>query len=285
MTILTLSPRPAPATPPVTLPVPTRTSTVPPTSTVADFATIGLPGLLASAERLTRVDRKYLVPQRELPALLGSITDQALVLEIDGRRQFGYRSTYFDTFDLRSFYEAGRGRRRRFKIRTRVYLDSGDAFLEVKTRGPRGTTVKDRIPLGSPEAGPFTPDDAAFVAAQLATAQVHGIAPNQLLPTLITAYRRSTLLFPGRDGQGDRVTIDTDLGWSTVGTTSTDLDRPSLAIIETKAGSTPTVMDRQLWRRGFRPVRVSKYGTGLAALNPDLPHLKWHRLLTRAFAA
>ncbi len=284
MTVLTVAPR-ATSNPPAPTRRPTAIRLATPMATMADFGAIGLEELLTSAERLTRVDRKYLVPQRELPALLGPIAAQARALEIDGRRQFGYRSTYFDTTDLRSFFEAGRGRRRRFKVRTRVYLDSGAAFLEVKTRGARGTTVKNRISLTSPELGPLSATDAAFVGAQLDAAQVPGIDPQHLRPTLVTAYRRSTLLLVGRDGDGDRVTIDTDLGWSTVGATAADLDRPSLAIIETKAGSTPTAMDRQLWRTGYRPVRVSKYGTGMAALTPDIPHLKWHRLLSGPFAA
>ncbi len=284
MTVLTLAPRAtSPSSAPTRTAAPSRPAT--PMATIADFGAIGLEELLTSAERLTRVDRKYLVRQRDLPTLLGPIAAQARALEIDGRRQFGYRSTYFDTTDLRSFFEAGRGRRRRFKVRTRVYLDSGAAFLEVKTRGARGTTVKDRISLTSPELGPFSPADAAFVATQLGAAQVPGLDPQLLRPTLVTAYRRSTLLLLGRDGEGDRVTIDTDLGWSTVAATGADLDRPSLAIVETKAGSTPTAMDRQLWRSGYRPVRVSKYGTGLAALNPDIPHLKWHRLLSGPFAS
>ena len=39
---------------------------------------------------------------------------------------------------------AARPRRRRFKLRTRSYLDTGSSYLEIKTRGARGTTVKER---------------------------------------------------------------------------------------------------------------------------------------------
>ena len=59
-----------------------------------------------------------------------------------------------------------------------------------------------------------------------------------------------------------------------------DLDRPGLAIVETKGGSTPSAMDRLLWARGHRPVSISKYGVGVAALH-DVPRLKWHRVLAR----
>ena len=34
---------------------------------------------------------------------------------------------------------------------------------------------------------------------------------------------------------------------------------------------------------GYRPAIVSKYCTGLAALEPDLPSNKWHRVLLTHF--
>jgi hypothetical protein len=45
------------------------------------------------------------------------------------------------------------------------------------------------------------------------------------------------------------------------------------------------VVDRQLWAAGHRPVRISKYGAGMAALHPDLPDLKWHRALNHHLGA
>jgi hypothetical protein len=56
---------------------------------------------------------------------------------------------------------------------------------------------------------------------------------------------------------------------------------PDRVVIETKTGSTPSSTDRLLWRHGHRPVRISKYGTGMAALHTDLPHHPWRRVLDR----
>ena len=258
---------------------------------IKDLPAISLETLSAHAERMTRVDRKYLLPSSLIPRLVDSVADDAVALEIDGIRSFGYASTYFDTHDFRSFHEGGRSRRRRFKVRTRAYLDSGGQWVEVKTRGPRGTTVKTRAPLsGSTDAlvGP----DADFVTATL---RLHGIADvvaSELRPTLHVSYTRSTLAFLS---DGARTTIDTALAWRTSmlpmaqWTESRLGDHPiganGLAVLETKAGSTPTSVDRALWRLGHRPVRMSKYGAGLATLRPDLPHLKWHRTLTNPLLA
>ena len=57
---------------------------------------------------------------------------------------------------------------------------------------------------------------------------------------------------------------------------------PDLVIIETKSGATPSIVDHLLWEGGVRPVKISKYGTAMAAMH-DLPANKWHRTLRRYF--
>src|SRR5699024_4990496 len=91
-------------------------------------------------------------------------------------------------------------------------------------------------------------------------------------------YRRTTLFLPQ---SASRATVDVDLGWTSLGAGRRDLERPRLAIVETKTGATPSAVDRLLWARGHRPRRISKYGVGLAALHTELPDLKWHRVLRR----
>ncbi|MFV0316059.1 MAG: molecular chaperone, partial [Microthrixaceae bacterium] len=44
-------------------------------------------------------------------------------------------------------------------------------------------------------------------------------------------------------------------------------------------------LDRALWRRGYRPTSLSKYATGLAALDPDLPRNRWARILRGPIAS
>lgn len=232
---------------------------------------IGLDELVARAELLTRVDRKYVLPVHEAEGLLEVVPPTTRILEIDGRRAFGYRSTYLDTPDRQSFFVAGRSHRRRWKVRTRAYLDTGGSWLEVKTRTSRDQNLKQRIE--HPEAdtiGGLDADGRVFVGAVIGPATTA-----RLRPVLVTGYQRSTLLLPESES---RVTIDVDLGWTSLASYQ-DLDRPSLAIVETKTGSTPSAVDRLLWRAGHRPLQISKYGVGMAALHPDLPRLKWHRTL------
>ena len=106
---------------------------------------------------------------------------------------------------------------------------------------------------------------------------IRGIRPQWLGPSLETSYLRTTLL--AADGRA-RLTLDRELVWKENGHS---LRAPRLAIIETKAGSAPSSADRTLWYHGYRPQRISKYATGLAALHPELPANRWRRVLNRHF--
>ena len=258
---------------------------------------IGLAELDARAARQVRVDRKYVLPVERLADVAALLAPGVRVLEVGGERASAYRSTYLDTPDLAAYHRAGRRRRRRFKVRTRTYLDTGAAFLEVKTRDGRGVTHKVRRPHDGPV--PLSPDAAAFVAAALRDRHVTGVPVGRLRPVLTTEYRRLTLLLPGpTPAQDARATVDlglrchreTDRGaarpwagadpWAGAARPPT-LDLGAYAVVETKGGPSPADLDRGLWRLGHRPALISKYGVGMAALTPGLGAAKWRRTLAR----
>jgi hypothetical protein len=245
---------------------------------VEDLPPISLEELVDRASLLTRVDRKYVLPVSQLEALVARVRSDARVLEIDGARSFGYESVYFDTPELTSYLLAARRRRRRFKVRTRTYLDSSQCFLEVKTRGAGGSTVKNRLPYELDHCTTLAPG-RWFVDTALARESILASDDLDFTPVLVTRYRRTTLFLPAT---ASRVTIDTDLEWYDG---YQHLRLPTLAVVETKTGSTASSVDRLLWSCGHRPARISKYATGLAALRPDLPATPWRRTLRRHFTA
>ena len=284
------------------------------------LAPTSLAELNDAAGLLTRVDRKYLVPLERAQELVGGLTSEARVLDIDGRRRFSYSSTYFDTPGLEAFMLTARKRRRRFKVRTRTYLDSGLCFLEVKTRGARGTTVKRRMGYHADDASRLTGPGRAFVAACLASTGVTGSAAAHevaaaLRPVLATTYERITLHLPRAEA---RATIDTALTWQHLGpvaapgtavvsagpfagmvagsqalrparlaaaiSSGEPVEVSGVAVVETKNPATPSPADRTLWDAGYRPVRISKYATGMALLHPELPANRWYRTLTHELA-
>ena len=235
---------------------------------------IDLRSLNDAARLQTRKDRKYIVPRGVLADVLEDLPADLRALEIDGRRWFGYESVYFDTPHRDSYRQAATRRPRRFKVRTRSYLDSGDTMLEVKTKNRRGRTVKHRREL------PTTSVDEVKAAARRYASHFDESAPyaDQLDVSLTSRYRRLTLVLPSAHA---RATVDagyrgTDADGSTIG-----LDDE--LIVETKTSGAPSAFDRCLWRAGVRPVKISKFATGLAALHPHLPSNRWHPVLRDHF--
>lgn len=235
---------------------------------VARFASISLDELNNTASLQTRTDRKYLLTWAQFRTLLPQL-HRYRVLEIDGRRWFRYRSMYFDTPSLASYLGAARCSPRRFKVRTRTYVDSGECYIEAKLRNRRGQTVKSRqIHRG--------PDDAIGDADRTFLNSFERLQPfvDHLRPTLATNYERASLLAP----DGSRVTIDINLLCEFGSSEAHANDR---VIIESKSASGVGSVDRLLWNMGMRPESMSKFACGLAAIRPELPSNKWRRVIDR----
>ena len=245
--------------------------------TLHQLPPIGLDELVERAGLLTRVDRKYLLPATAMPLVVAGLPVGTRILQIDRQRQFSYRSSYLDTPGLDSYLTTAYRRRRRFKVRIRTYLDSGAHFLETKTRGPRGTTIKTRFPYEGGRAH-LEPAMRDLAVAALADAGVDAERFRFDL-TLTTSYERTTLFVPSA---GSRVTIDQRLTWTLPDGPA--LTMPNRVIVETKSERTTSPVDRLLWSLSHRPCPVSKYATGLAALRPDLPANRWIPVLRRHFA-
>jgi VTC domain len=238
---------------------------------------IGLDELMALAELQTRVDRKYFVPAEVFGRLITELAGELQVLDIDGRRSFGYESVYFDTPDLTTYRAHLQRRRQRFKARTRTYTDSGLTMFEVKLAGTRGETVKQRVPYPAEHRAELTDEALAHLGAALCRAY-HQEPPAGLRAMLTTTYRRTT--FVSRSGEA-RLTCD-------VGLVCRDSrhevrDTGTHVLVESKSAGRGSAADRILRELGVRPVSVSKYAVGVAALHPELPSNPWHQTLRRYF--
>lgn len=246
--------------------------------TVSRLSPVGLAELNSRAALQERVDTKFIVFPSVLARLVGRLGADIEILEIDGRRQFQYDSTYFDTPDLRTYRDHVQGRRRRFKARTRTYVDSGLSMFEIKLEGGRGTTEKLRTPH---------PLDAAHTLTGTARQRLddvlaeQSIAPVSELGTATsTAYRRITLTDRTRPV---RITVDSDLVVTSRRGVVRALDDRVLLELKTPTDRDPVL--RVLHEMGVRPVSVSKYAAGVALLHPELPRAPWARTLRRHFPA
>ncbi|MGZ4495376.1 MAG: polyphosphate polymerase domain-containing protein [Nocardioides sp.] len=238
---------------------------------------IGLAELDAGLGLQIRVDRKYFVPADVFERFAALPGLDLRALDIHGRRLFGYETTYFDSSDLVTYRAHLQGRRRRFKVRVRSYVDSGTTHLEVKLKGPHGETVKHRRPHPAHLGSTLTRDGHGFVAG--CVAEAYGLpVPSVLEPALITANHRATF---ASSTHNTRLTCDVAVTCrrddGTVRLLSDHL------LVETKSGPGAGGLDLALRSLGMRPVSVSKYCVGIATLHPDLPGNPWHRVLRRYF--
>lgn len=246
------------------------------------LAPISLSELTQSSALMSRVDRKYFVPRTVVAELIAENQDQARVLEINGLRTFTYETVYFDTPEF-GFYRAhAQGKRSRYKVRVRTYTQSGLRMLEVKSKGFRGRTLKERIdfptqqpPRPGAGMGPNFEDLQFGAPEQRFIEKIIKSDSRVLTPVLTTVYRRSTLAL------GDqRVTLDTNLECMAGDQV---FHGPDDVLVETKSPARASAFDAALKSRGIRPATVSKYQVGASLLYPYLPHNKWNRTLRQYF--
>jgi hypothetical protein len=252
----------------------------------ASFAdSLGLAGLRgatltqvdAAAALQHRVDRKYLVPLATARWFVAVLAQTHHVLDLGGRRTTGYYSTYFDTPGLSAWRAHAQGRRRRWKVRTRLYAEDRLCRAEVKTKDGRGATVKHACTIQAEEYGRLGARATAFVDNVFRGDGVP-VAAASLSPAAEVRYVRAALA--DLDG-GSRVTLDGRLSCHR-GDAAAALDH-DLVLVETKGGPRPAAADRLLIKLGAQPLSLSKYQVGQALLVPGLPDHDVRRLARNRF--
>lgn len=231
---------------------------------------------LAEMDRVTlldRVDTKYVMSMHRLREALAGLPEHYRALTVDGVRVMRYRTLYFDTDALalyRSHHSSGRGR---YKVRSREYADTGQAFLEVKWKAKRDRTVKERVPTNGLLTH-WTPDTATSMGLELPA------AAQALKPKVFVEFFRVTLV--GRYHR-ERVTLDLGLRYSGWGRCAAI---PGVAVAEVKQDGvdrgSPFV--RQMREAGIRPCGFSKYCIGVSMLYQGVKHNRFKptlRLISR----
>jgi hypothetical protein len=241
---------------------------------ISRLRTVGLAKVMDQAALMVRTDKKYIVPISTARAVVDAIGDTHRVLKIDGRRYTTYATVYFDTPDLQSVQAHIQRRRRRWKVRSRLYIEDDLCRIEVKTKDNTGATVK---MMGSSDPSTFgilAGDNRDFVERHLTG---YGDADvSALVPSAEIDYTRATLT--DLDA-GTRVTIDWGLTTRThMGTAWMDA---GYVLLETKGPASSTRADQVLSELGVRPQRFSKYAAAVSTTTPRIPDNDFRRLLTR----
>ena len=216
-----------------------------------------------SVKLMNRVDSKYVTDEATLLEVLNDAeTAGYRVLVTDGNRINPYDSMYFDTDDLRMFQDHRNGKLVRQKVRTRTYLSSGLAFLEIKRKNNKGRTNKKRTGIPVDEFSDFRTDSDAneYLARHSA------FTKDQLSPVLETQFNRITLVNPSMT---ERLTIDTSLVFRNA-RTGISASLKNAVIIELKQdGRASSRMKEIFMAHRVKPVRVSKYCIAVTLTEPD----------------
>lgn len=216
-----------------------------------------------SVKLMNRIDSKYLTNENTLVGILGDAAKAGYrVLTIGGKRISGYNSVYYDTPALNMYYAHRNKKLVRQKVRTRTYLESGQAFLEIKRKNNKGRTKKKRTEIPLAEIMGFASDaNASEYLAKHSWFTVDDISP-----VLATRFRRITLVNPAMT---ERLTIDTVLDFENY-RTGIEKDIKDTVIIELKQdGRAESTMKGILLDHRVKPTRVSKYCVALTLTDPS----------------
>jgi hypothetical protein len=211
-----------------------------------------------SVRLMNRIDTKFMVSIAQLESLLQQLGSNYRVLEVEGVRLNRYQTLYFDTADFSCYRQHHNGKRNRFKIRKREYVESNISYLEYKEKTNKGRTIKSRIKLGS-IAELIDEKENAFIDERT---HEH----REYEPKLWNNFGRATLV---DITAGERLTIDTDITFH-IGNRSAAI--PELVIIEVKRDEQSGASEvlRQLKHQLVRPESMSKYCLGVALLYPEM---------------
>lgn len=200
---------------------------------------------------MNRTDYKYWFSLTELQAILDSISKQYFLLHIDGDYQLPYSTTYFDTLKNEMFTTHHNGKLNRYKIRKRIYVNSGIGFLEIKFKSNKGRTIKKRIPTDI-SGNPFTSEEDTFIQSNTP------YSASDLVLSLQNNFTRLTLV---NKNFKERCTIDLNLEYRKE---SKYVALDKLVIVEVKSEGNSEISalklalrDHRLKAKGF-----SKYCVG-----------------------
>ena len=216
-----------------------------------------------SVKLMNRVDSKYLTNEATLLEILGDAEKAGYrVLVTDGNRINPYDSMYFDTDDLRMFQDHRNGKLVRQKVRTRTYLSSGLAYLEIKRKNNKGRTNKKRTRIPVDEFSDFRRDSNADEYL----ARHSWFTKDDLSPVLETQFNRITLVNPAMT---ERVTIDTCLVFKNARNGITASLKNAVIIELKQDGRASSQMKEIFMAHRVKPVRVSKYCMAVTLTEPD----------------
>lgn len=207
---------------------------------------------------MNRTDTKFMLSRNAFEEILDHLQNDYRVLEINDHRQSRYETLYYDTPQFFHYIAHQNGKKNRWKVRKRKYLESNLSFLEIKFKNNSGRTIKSRIKLDGlvPE---LDERSRRFIDSKKLQA-------DNLEPKLTNTFRRITLV---NKTIPERVTIDLDVSFHREGCNA-ELKHLVIAEVKQENVNRHSAFMRMVKQRIIRPEGISKYCLGVALLFPEI---------------
>ncbi len=223
-----------------------------------------------SHQTMNRYEVKYLVATRRVPELLRDFAPYTRQDPHSSEWGYPIHSVYWDSADLRFFWEKIEGMSVRRKLRFRRYGTSSDVFVEVKAREDR-TLQKRRLRWSLSRVTETFGDGRRGVNWDLvgddpvALEVAHMIERFSLRPRVAIRYRRRALF--GAFDPELRVTVDgrvlyhpSDFSLERPFEEGHEVLDPRVSVLEIKYDHrAPRWLTKAIWHHGLQIVRMSKY--------------------------
>ena len=213
---------------------------------------------------LNRTDTKFIFSIPTLVDTLSKLKQHYFALEINGQRTARYKTLYFDTEQKDLFLQHQNGKKNRYKIRIRKYIDSNLCYLEVKLKTNKNRTIKKRIKIVDFETE-LSQVSKDFIRDK------SSLEPNTLVPALWNDFTRLTLV--SKTSQ-ERLTIDINLSFES----NSKKELNHLVIAEVKReGNSPSEFIKIIKDNHIRSRSMSKYCVGSVFLHKKIKYNNFKR--------
>ena len=207
-----------------------------------------------SVRLMNRTDTKYIMKKSEFLDLLPLLQESYSSLEIKDSRIARYETTYYDKPNFEFYLVHQRGKKNRYKVRKRKYVDSDITFLEVKHKNNKGRTIKHRKTI--PElSDDLIPSDKAYIK------DISGLS-GILESKLTNKFQRITLV---NKSLPERLTFDLNLTFEVKGQHKA-IEQLVIAELKQEQLNRASKFAQLVKSKFIRPERISKYCVGVALL-------------------
>lgn len=216
-------------------------------------------GEINKAGLMHRVDIKYLLPVSDLEKLMMLLAPFYTVLEIGFSRLFSYRNTYFDTPGFGFYLMHHNGKQDRFKIRHRLYVESGDLYAEVKHKTNKRMTQKERVLIDG--------NNNCQDRVNELLSKPFGASQPPLVKSLVCSYTRIAL---ADEKNGERLTLDHNLSFEAPHHKRIEQSNQVLiAEVKRESHKAPSKFIDLMNRFRQKPISFSKYCIGCALIHSN----------------